>query len=93
MGLRISNRATTSRTNDTSTAKIDMPGMETMKSLMWKSYVQCCAICHGGATPRPSQTSNASFRECSSLCVKARPHEDALLEARLDLDLNPNPKL
>jgi len=61
--------------NDTPTAKIKTPEMETMKSLMWESHVQCCAICHGGATPRPSQTSNASFRECSSLCVKARPHE------------------
>jgi len=61
--------------NDTSTAKIKTPEMETLESLMWRSYVQHCAICHGGATPRPSQTSNASFRECSSLCMKARPHE------------------
>jgi len=41
---------------------------------MWKSYIQHHAICHGGATPRPSQTSNASFREHSSLCVRDRPH-------------------
>jgi len=61
--------------NDTSTAKTKIPEMETLEFLMWRSHVQCCAICHGGATPRLSQTSNASFRECSSLHVKARPHE------------------
>jgi len=60
----------------TSTAKIKIPEMEILKFLMWRSYVQYYAICHGGgATPKPSQTSNASFREYSSLCVKAKPHE------------------
>jgi len=46
--------------NDKSQAKVKVPEMEVHKSLMWRSYVQHHAICHGGATPTPSQTSNAS---------------------------------
>jgi len=42
--------------NDTSAAKVKTPGLETHRFLMWKSYVQYYAICHGRATPKPSQT-------------------------------------
>jgi len=34
-----------------------------------------CAICHGVAPLIQSMTSNASFRNCSPLYLKAKPHE------------------
>jgi len=57
--------------NDTTEAKIKAPGMEIHKSFMWRSYVQYYAICHGGAPPIPSLTSNASYRDHSPLHLKA----------------------
>jgi len=61
--------------NDTTTAKIKVPEMETHKSFLWRSCTQCHAICHGGAPPMPSQTSNAACRDHSPSHSKARPHE------------------
>jgi len=55
--------------------KIKTPGLEIQKILMWKSYVQHYAICNNGKTTTPSDTSNATSRECSTLCLEDDPHK------------------
>jgi len=54
--------------------KIKTPGLEIQKISMWESCVQCHAICNNGEAPAPSDTSNASSRECSTLHLKDGPH-------------------
>jgi len=49
--------------------KVKTPGLETQETSMWESYVQCYAICDNGETTTPSETSNATSRECSALCL------------------------
>jgi len=55
--------------------KIKTPELEIQKILMWESYVQYYAICNNGKTTTPSDTSNATFREHSTLHLKDDPHE------------------
>jgi len=55
--------------------KVKTPGLEIQRFLMWKSYVQYYAIRHDGVASRPSQTSNAESRDCSTLHIGADPHE------------------
>jgi len=60
---------------DTSAAKVKTPGLEIQRFLMWESHVQCCAIRHDGVATRPSQTSNAESRDCSTLHIEADPRK------------------